>query len=156
MDSPVRASPARIRPRLRGQQNGENTPHRADANGQTQSWPTHSRPKCGREMGQRGQASGPRTRPRVPPRVRRNPTWRPHCLDPSSSPRVLATLCCRFGLVPRAVSLDVAPGRLRVSMTALGGEWPGARVLHLYKGNPLARRPPTPAATVPPHPTSTP
>jgi hypothetical protein len=60
-------------------------------------------------MGQRGQASGPRTRLRVPPRVRCGPTSQPHYLDPSSPPRVLATLRRRFGLVPRVVSLELIP-----------------------------------------------
>jgi hypothetical protein len=124
----------------------QTTTPRPNASTQTEKWvnrnptaqrkqteavrPTYSRPKCGREMGQRGQASGPRTRPRVPPRVRCGPTWQPDSTDPSSPPRVLASLRRRALASSRAslAGIDATPGCLRgpsmpyASMTALGGE----------------------------------
>jgi hypothetical protein len=128
---------------------------------------THSRPKCGREMGQRGQASGPRTHPHVPPRVRRGPTWQPHCLDPSSPPRVLASLRRPFGLIPRVVSLELMPPlaicaglqcrRLddRAGQRAASGQRHASYAF--IKGTPShAGHTHKPAAAVPPHPTSTP
>jgi hypothetical protein len=124
---------------------------------------THSRPKYGREMGQRGQASGPRKRPRVHPRVR--PTspgsqtassrllhrgyWPVCAAALASSSASSAGYSCRS--LPSAPAINVDD-----SMTVLGGKRPAARVQRLYKAGPHTPWPHTPAGAALPQPTSTP